>query len=134
MSPNWPTVKLVNVPADAPSAVAIMSDEEFNWVSFDRSRLNVCGVTAPLPRAKLRGDVPPVAILPNALKVTAIGAGGTACGGTVLTTTLQPVSAPCTVVGVVGTPATIGGPHVVFHGEFTGVAVIVSWIGFPSES
>src|SRR5438105_11957135 len=70
MSPAWPTVKLVSVPADAPSVFELSEDGvEASCVICVKSSEMGSGVVAPLPGATLRETVPPDNTLPAPLNV-----------------------------------------------------------------
>ena len=71
MSPPWPTVKLVSVPAEAPSVLPLSEDGvDASWVIAERSSVSGSGVVEPFVSARLSASVPPVVTLPAPLKVT----------------------------------------------------------------
>src|SRR5260370_29010879 len=70
MSPAWPTVKLVSVPAEAPSVFELSDDGvEASCVICDRSSVTACGDVEPFGglNVRLSDCVPPVETLPAPL-------------------------------------------------------------------
>src|SRR5258708_615275 len=104
MSPAWPTVKLINEPAEAPSVFELRSDGvEASWVICEKSTATGSGVVAPLASVKVKVPVPPVATLPAPLNVMVLLPATVTPGAAVVGTAPHVLAAALVKVQVTGT-------------------------------